>query len=77
MPRVVDGPYVPFRAFGSSLYQMYVTLLGRSRPTHASSSNPQTMLTLMTGPISSSQILPMPRARGTRRTTLWRYVCPI
>ena len=34
IPHVVDGPYVPFRTFGSSLYHMYITLLGRSRPTH-------------------------------------------
>ena len=34
MPHVSDGPYVPFRAFGSSIYHMYVTLLERSRRTH-------------------------------------------
>ena len=38
-------------------------------PPHVSSSNPQNMLTSTYGPISYLQILPMPRARGTHRTT--------
>ena len=32
MPHFIDGPYVPFEL--SSLYHMYVTLLGRSSPTN-------------------------------------------
>ena len=81
MPHVVDGPHVSFRAVESSLYHVYVTLLGCPH-THVSSSNLKNMLTLTSGPISSSQILlllllPMPRARCTPRTTVLRFVCLI